>query len=63
MLCTGTGCGGAIVELSKPSGTAHVIVPAAHQSALAGTMLALQLLVGAAPALTALALSRAVSTS
>lgn len=46
-------CGGAIVELSKPSGTAHVIVPAAHQSALAGTMLALQLLVGVSPALTA----------
>ncbi len=46
-------CGGAIVKLSRPSGTAHVIVPSAHQSALAGTMLALQLVVAVSPALVA----------
>lgn len=44
-------CGGAIVRALTPDTPAHMLVPMAHQSALAGIMLATQLIVAQIPEL------------
>ncbi len=44
-------CGGALLALNVGSAPREVLVPLAHQSALAGVMLATQLIVAATPAL------------